>query len=180
MRSRKISRFHVILSGVCASRTRSTNAAEEPAPSEAEGIPSPLALPAASQGVPTGIGAASGRTRSSVLHNRRKGLGIERRPAHQRAIDFLLRHQSRGIVRLHRSSVENAQLRRELFAKYFRSFPPDYCMSLGRLLRSSCLPRANRPHRLIGYDELRSFLGGDRMESPHTLPPQHVVGESGL
>src|SRR5580704_16956665 len=54
-----------------------------------------------------------------IIHNRRKRLRIERRPAHQRAIDFLLRHQRRGIVRLHRSSVENALLRRELFPEHF-------------------------------------------------------------
>jgi len=61
----------------------------------------------------------------SVLHNRRQGFGIERRPAYQRAIDFFLRHQGRSVIRLHRPAVENAQLRGELLAEYFRGFATD-------------------------------------------------------
>ena len=75
-----------------------------------------------------------------VLHDPRKRFRIERCPAHQRAIDFLLRHQSGSVVRFHRPSVENAQLGSELLAKHLGSFTSDDGMRLAAISGVAFLP----------------------------------------
>src|SRR5579864_3169737 len=107
----------------------------------------------------------------SVLHNCREGFGIERRAADQSAVNFLLRHEGRDVLRLHRSAIKDAEVLRKFLAEDFRGLAADYCVRFRCQFRSRGLSGANRPDRLIYHDEFRGFLIGDGVKCAHTLPP---------
>lgn len=66
----------------------------------------------------------------SVLHNRRKRLRVQAGSADQGPIDFFLRHQGLGILRLHRAAIEDAEPFSKLVTEGFCRLAADELVSV--------------------------------------------------
>jgi len=89
-----------------------------------------------------------------------------RLPARHR---FLLATSGTKRIRLHRPAVENAQLRGELLAEYFRGFATDNGVGFPREFGSGGFAGANRPHRFVSDDQFSGLLGRDGVEGADAL-----------
>src|SRR5438046_5520906 len=69
--------------------------------------------------------------------------------AHQRAINFLLRHQRSRVFGFHAAAVQNADLRSDLCAEKLFQLGADNAMRGGGYFWGGCLPVPDAPYRLI-------------------------------
>src|SRR5215475_12953847 len=122
----------------------------------------------------TGYGSRA----SLIFHNRRKRLRIQARAPNQRPVNFFFRHEGLCVFRFDRSTIQNPQVCRELFAKRFGGFPANQHMRVSGHLRCRGFSCADGPHGLVRNHKLRSFLTRNGMERAHALTPHNILGES--
>src|SRR2546429_6532293 len=82
------------------------------------------------------------------IHERGERLRVEARSAHERAIQFFLRHQPPNIVRLDAAAIENPEGRGVADGELFPPASPETPMSLGGKFLGRRAAPADGPNRL--------------------------------
>src|SRR5207253_2688875 len=115
-----------------------------------------------------------------VLHDRSKRFRIKACAPNQCPVDFLFGHERLGILRFHRSSVQNAELGGEVIAEGFGGFSANQGVRFGGKLRGRSFPGSDRPYRLVGDDQLPGLLARNGMERSQALTAKYIFGQPGL
>ena len=105
----------------------------------------------------------------------RKRFCVETRSAHQRTVQFFLRHQSANIVRLHAATVENAQIGGMSGGEFLRRALAKKSVNIGGHFRCSGAARPNGPYWLVSYQHTRELLRGQRAQAAEELPLANLM-----
>src|SRR5208337_4275185 len=102
------------------------------------------------------LGASAAR----VIHQGGKGIDLQTRPAHQRPVNFFLRHQRTDVVRFDAATVQNPDAPRRAFAELLASKAAQETMRLRSHFRCGSASGADGPHRLVSNYDTGKVLGG--------------------
>src|SRR5215813_9798217 len=107
------------------------------------------------------------------LHDGGKVTGLEAGTTHQGSIHVRLAHQLRGVVRLHRATVLDANLFGDLAAEQAGELLADVSVDLLRLVAGSVAPGTDRPHRLVRNNETRRLSAVETRQRSRQLARHH-------
>src|SRR5437660_7119170 len=101
---------------------------------------------------------------------------VEAGAAHQRAINFFLRHQRSRVFGFHAAAVQNADLPRDLCAENRFQLGADNAMRRGGYFWGGCFAGADGPYRLLCDRNLAAELVVDLAKRALRLSPQNLIG----
>src|SRR5581483_4393620 len=107
--------------------------------------------------------------------DRQKFFGCEARAADQGAVDIINRHQLRGVVRLHRSAIEDADLLCRLTIAGGERLANE-AVHIGDVSRRWRQSGTDRPDRLVGDGEIGRAVRRRTLD----LPAHHGAGMTGI
>src|SRR6266853_3654338 len=106
----------------------------------------------------------------SKIYDGGERLGIQTRAAHQRSVNFHLRHQPLDIVGLDASAVEDSQTTGAFRRKHRRCLLAQEPVRFRSDFRSRRAARANRPDGLVSKNDTRELRTGQRGHAAAKLP----------
>src|SRR5439155_4171122 len=133
--------------------------------------------------IPYGCGLSAlcfARSRSRILNDAYEGSGIQTRATDQRTIDILFFHQSRDIVGLYATTVQDAKRIRCSRVVDFREDLSDFGVHFGSNFRGGRAPGADRPYRLVSDNDMGKRRFGQPAQADADLPADDFNSLSGI
>src|SRR5271157_1184264 len=112
------------------------------------------------------LGASAAR----VIYQGSKGIDLQTCPAHQRPVNFFLRHQGPDVIRFDAAAVQNPDAARLAFAELLASQPAKETVGLRSHFRCGSASGADGPHRFVSYNHTGKVGSGQPGQAAHKLP----------